>query len=197
MTPNLFLLARKIFYPRCWLSRRRLRRSHRRTADDREDVEPIRSSQSCHSYKYVPGHGWRLVRHHGLVKAGSTETESVIWCQILQRWMPQSELDDRTRRATVMRDDGILVERSFFRFDDGVTWVDCWDSQGKVKPGPWRRWCIDDDDDEPHKMRPMLKRDDPDRKPPTGEATTTDRPHGSGTRHADPVMNPLSSGIAD
>ena len=166
MTPNLFLVAQKIFYPRCWFSRRRRRRSRRRTVDESVDVGAIHS-RSCHGYKYVHGHGWCLVRHHDLVKAGSTEKESVIWCQILQRWMPQSDLDDRIRRATVIRDDGTTTERSFFRLDDGATWVDCWDSQGKIKPGPWRRWCIDNDGDDvvdPHKMRPMLKRDNPNRK---------------------------------
>jgi hypothetical protein len=53
----------------------------------------------------------------------------------------------------------VVKDSIFFRLDDGVTWVRCWDELGDFIPGPYERWCIDQ---KSGSFRKMLKGDDPD-----------------------------------
>jgi len=87
--------------------------------------------------------------------------EEVRYCRILHRYFLASELEARCRWEAVVRSEGGKAEMCrFFRLDDGVAWVLCWDEKGRFVHGPYRKWTVDR---ETGLMRPMVRGDDLER----------------------------------
>ncbi|KAI9801557.1 MAG: hypothetical protein M1825_003236 [Sarcosagium campestre] len=164
MAPNLFLLTRKAVSPHRWFC---------------STERPEASSQNCRrtehwdlpvpgTYEYIPGRGWYLIARDTDDNASEKHTlqrEHVHWCPIVQRWMLQSELRDRTRWVTAAIGDSssngggggdnesgrhqrasrtkTTTQIRVFRLDDGLTWLQCWENDGRFKQGPYQRWCLD------------------------------------------------------
>lgn len=146
MAPNLFLCMRTIFCPTYWFQRgERIPGSLHR--------EEHRDSPIPGTYRYSPGHGWRLIRRDG----SDTDEKmpmSLVYCRILHRYLFDYEMDERCQWHEVRvrnRDDGAASKSSsrrterylFFRLDDGWTWVAGWDASGKFIPGPYQKWYFD------------------------------------------------------
>jgi hypothetical protein len=72
--------------------------------------------------------------------------------------MLEDDYKARKKYGIIQNDKGKSVEVGFFRLDDGVAWVQCWDQEGTFIPGPYKLWCISQ---RTGQFRPMLKRDDP------------------------------------
>ena len=81
--------------------------------------------------------------------------EEVRYCRILHRYFLASELEARCRWGPVIRGEGNKAEICrFFRLDDGISWVLCWDSKGRFLYGPYRKYFMDQ---ETGHMRPMTR----------------------------------------
>ena len=72
--------------------------------------------------------------------------------------MLQPDYDSRKRYGKITGDNGRIKTVGFFRLDDGVAWVQCWDEVGDFIPGSYKMWCVDE---ETGRFRHMLKGDDP------------------------------------
>lgn len=83
---------------------------------------------------------------------------SVHWSRVLKRYMLEDDYKARKKYGTIQNEKGKNIEVGFFRLDDGVAWVQCWDQEGTFIPGPYKLWCISQ---RTGQFRPMLKGDDP------------------------------------
>ncbi|OAL46467.1 hypothetical protein IQ07DRAFT_614294 [Pyrenochaeta sp. DS3sAY3a] len=182
MTPNLFLATQKAFKPHKWFKSSTTQQRQPRTIEEWTTPVPGR-------YEHIPGRGWYLIAtlKDAPTDATSLETSKggpVITMETSQtkeyvkldqpirvhkskvlsgRWFLEPEYQARKKRGMVRDIDGTLSEVGFFRLDDGITWVQCWDGEGNFIPGDpkiggYKRWCIDV---KSQQFRPMLKRDDP------------------------------------
>ncbi|KAK5008703.1 hypothetical protein LTR60_005383 [Cryomyces antarcticus] len=152
MAPNLFLLTQKAFTPHHWFKR------------TKSESKPTRNIEHwdapvAGSYEYIAGRGWYLIATDAEGALEPSQRQKIIYSKVVKRNLLQPEYDSRKRRAVVKVDETAKTSRlGFFRLDDGLTWVCCWDADGKFVPGPWERWV---EDKVPGTFRKMLKGDDP------------------------------------
>jgi hypothetical protein len=176
MSPNLFLATQKLFSPHKWFRENKSQeRSLRRTEHWAKPTPGL--------YEYIPGRGWYLIaKEKEAVQESTTEattTEggpvqaaqepqtsyeklarpvSVHWSRVLKRYLLEPAYKDRKNHGVITNEKGKKIEVGFFRLDDGVAWVQCWDQHGTFIPGPYKLWCISA---RTGLFRPMLKGDDP------------------------------------
>lgn len=150
MTPNLLVATQTLFSPHKWFNRTKSERSIRKTE---QWDDPIPGS-----YEYIPGRGWYLVATDNPAER-LKEPINVKYSKVLKRYMLQPDYDGRKKYGTIMNDKGKLDNVGFFRLDDGVAWVHCWDAVGNFIPGPYQLWCLDKRTDQ---FRHMKKGDDPE-----------------------------------
>lgn len=174
MSPNLFLATQKLFSPHKWFRQSNSQeRSERRTEHWAEPTPGL--------YEYIPGRGWYLIaktkdaphdlpastENGGPVQASQDPPKeyeklsrpmSVHWSRVLKRYLLENDYKARKKYGAVSNGKGRDVEVGFFRLDDGVAWVQCWDQEGTFIPGPYKMWCISA---RTGQFRSMLKRDDP------------------------------------
>lgn len=174
MSPNLFLATQKLFSPHKWFRENKSQeRSVRKTEHWAEPTPGL--------YEYIPGRGWYLIAkvkeaahdipettaEGGPVQAAQEPPKeyeklahpvSVHWSRVLKRYMLEDTYKSRKKYGVISNDKGRNIEVGFFRLDDGVAWVQCWDQHGTFIPGPYKLWCISQ---RTGQFRPMLKGDDP------------------------------------
>ena len=174
MSPNLFLATQKLFSPHKWFrDTKSQERSVRKTEHWAEPTPGL--------YEYIPGRGWYLIAklkeaphdipettaEGGPVRAPQEPPKeyeklarpmSVHWSRVLKRYLLEDDYKARKKYGAIQNDKGRNVEVGFFRLDDGVAWVQCWDQEGTFIPGPYKLWCISQ---RTGQFRPMLKGDDP------------------------------------
>ncbi|KAF2838095.1 hypothetical protein M501DRAFT_1011748 [Patellaria atrata CBS 101060] len=158
-TPNLFVAAQTLVSPRKWFKRQTTPKSLRRSE---HWFTPVPGT-----YEYIPGRGWYLT-HPDETNDGQRLSNPipVIYSRVLKRHLLKPDYDDRKLY-------GLIVEgekpadikcktknkaEGFFRLDDDVAWVRCWDCNGEFIPGPYELWCFDK---RINRFRKMLKGDDP------------------------------------
>ena len=174
MSPNLFLATQKLFSPHKWFR------------ENKTQQRPIRKTEYWAEprpglYEYIPGRGWYLIAklkdaahdlpetkaEGGPVQAAREPPKeyeklarpiSAHWSRVLKRYMLEDDYKARKKYGAIQNDRGKTVEVGFFRLDDGVAWVQCWDQEGTFIPGPYKLWCISQ---RTGQFRPMLKGDDP------------------------------------
>ncbi len=174
MSPNLFLATQKLFSPHKWFRENKSQeRSIRKTEHWAEPKPGL--------YEYIPGRGWYLIAklkeaahdipettaEGGPVRASQEPPKeyeklarpiSAHWSRVLKRYMLEDDYKARKKYGAIQNDKGKNVEVGFFRLDDGIAWVHCWDQEGTFIPGPYKLWCISQ---RTGQFRPMLKGDDP------------------------------------
>lgn len=174
MSPNLFLATQKLFSPHKWFRQSNFQeRSKRRTEHWAEPTPGL--------YEYIPGRGWYLIAKtkeapHDLPETTAeggpvralqeppkeyeklSRPMSVHWSRVLKRYMLEDDYKARKKYGAIPNEKGRNIEVGFFRLDDGVAWVQCWDQEGTFIPGPYKMWCISQ---RTGQFRPMLKGDDP------------------------------------
>ncbi|KAH6642027.1 hypothetical protein C7974DRAFT_93956 [Boeremia exigua] len=174
MSPNLFLATQKLFSPHKWFRDNKTQeRSIRKTEHWAEPTPGL--------YEYIPGRGWYLIAkvkeaahdlpettaNGGPVQAAQDPPKeyeklsrpvSVHWSRVIKRYVLEDDYKARKRYGTIQNEKGRNTEVGFFRLDDGVAWVHCWDQEGTFIPGPYKLWCISQ---RTGQFRPMLKGDDP------------------------------------
>ncbi|KAF2087828.1 hypothetical protein K490DRAFT_65108 [Saccharata proteae CBS 121410] len=153
MAPNLLVATQTLFAPQRWFSKRRSSKPVSKT-EHWDDPTPGQ-------YEYIPGRGWYLTRPD--TEAGEPgerldKPKHVLYSRVLRRYLFDTEYQRRKLSGDIKDANGKWKEVGFFQLDDGVAWVNCWDSHGEFIPGPYERWCIDD---RTEKFRKMLKGDDP------------------------------------
>lgn len=82
----------------------------------------------------------------------------VKYSKVLKRYLLATDYDNRKTQGRIQYPDGKYRSAGFFRLDDDIAWVQCWDDEGEFIPGPYKLWCIDR---ETKGFRHMLKGDDP------------------------------------
>jgi hypothetical protein len=178
MTPNLFLATQKVFSPHKWF---RTPKSDRPTRVTEYWITPEPGQ-----YEYIPGRGWFLTATSkgelpDVVEfksadgnpTSSTTTSSpqeftnlpkpipVHRSRVLGRYLLDADYKDRKRTAQMTNERGKRVQVGFFRLDNGVAWVHCWDEHGGFISGGetgYKLWCIDATTGQ---FRHMKKGDDP------------------------------------
>ncbi|KAJ4323671.1 hypothetical protein N0V94_001730 [Neodidymelliopsis sp. IMI 364377] len=175
MSPNLFLATQKLFSPHKWFrDTKSQERSLRKTEHWADGPIPG-------LYEYIPGRGWYLIAtlkdapndipettaEGGPVQAPQAAPKEynkldrpiqAHWSRVLKRYMLEHDYKARKKYGTIQNDRGKNVEVGFFRLDDGVAWVQCWDQEGTFIPGPYKLWCISE---RTGQFRHMKKGDDP------------------------------------
>lgn len=176
MTPNLFVATQKVFQPHKWFKKQN-EKPQRRTEHWESPVPGV--------YEYIPGRGWYLVatyKEHGadeiteiVPKDGGpvgaivvnekketvpvTSPVPVRYSKVLKKYLLNPDYEIRKKYGVIENSRGRMVQVGFFRLDDGVAWVNCWDEEGEFIPGPYKLWCIDARTD---RFRHMLRADDPE-----------------------------------
>ncbi|KAF2995671.1 hypothetical protein E8E13_002392 [Curvularia kusanoi] len=170
MSPNLFLATQKLFSPHKWFRDNKLQeRSIRKTEHWSEPTPGL--------YEYIPGRGWYLIAEETSPTQPATTSEGgpvqaapepsyerlavpifVHWSRVLKRYMLEPTYKDRKKHGIIQNAKGKNIEVGFFRLDNGVAWVQCWDQHGTFIPGPYKLWCISQ---RTGLFRPMLRGDDP------------------------------------
>jgi hypothetical protein len=178
MTPNLLLATQTLFSPHKWFNRQKSERPTRKTEHWDSPVPGI--------YEYIPGRGWYLVATDkdapaqagengkgsgdrarptskesngaGVETIRMTQPVQVKYSKVLKRYLLAPDYEMRKKYGDVQDFRGKWYTAGFFRLDDGIAWVECWDEDGEFIPGPYKLWCIDQ---QTGKFRHMLRGDDP------------------------------------
>jgi hypothetical protein len=175
MTPNLLVATQTLFSPHKWFKRQQSERPTRKTEHWDSPVPGY--------YEYIPGRGWYLVATDnfetdpdsqateggpvGTLPMKPTRPKDIIrmaqpvavkYSKVLKRYLLDPDYRIRKRHGEIKDSRGKAVQVGFFRLDDGIAWVQCWDAEGEFVPGPYKLWCIDAATD---KFRHMLRKDDP------------------------------------
>jgi hypothetical protein len=151
MTPNLLVATQTLFSPHKWFVRRTSEKQRRKTEHWEHPV--------AGTYEYIPGRGWYLVATD-CPNERVAQPIHVNYSKVLKRYMLKPDFDSRKRHGNIKDEkSGKLKNVCFFRLDDAVAWVQCWDDVGVFIQGPYKMWCIDK---ETGQFRHMLKGDDPD-----------------------------------
>ncbi|PSN66014.1 hypothetical protein BS50DRAFT_404187 [Corynespora cassiicola Philippines] len=177
MTPNLFVATQTLFQPQKWFKSSRSERPKRKTEHWDSPVPGI--------YEHIPGRGWYLIatdkdtpaghdgsktQDGGPVEAVDTEKPKVKeivkmsppvpvrYSKVLKRYLLAPDYEIRKKYGKIDDGRGKQIDVGFFRLDDGIAWVQCWDEEGEFIPGPYKLWCIDPGT---KAFRHMLKGDDP------------------------------------
>lgn len=176
MTPNLLTATQALFSPHRWFKSQKSERPTRKTEHWDTPVPGY--------YEYIPGRGWYLVATDKDVDPNATSTEggpvatlkppkpkdtvrmtqpvAVKYSKVLKRNLLSPDYEMRKRYGEIKDFRGKSSTVGFFRLDDGIAWVQCWDSDGEFVPGPYKLWCIDARTDT---FRHMLRKDHPDYQP--------------------------------
>ena len=139
-------------------------------------------------YRHVPGSGWYLIQLDSdpaepkqpdrvlfcaPLDRGILESDYKVRCikarlpkgcrpALSRPSSPSSKRSSRVSPVTSRNSSAVREseqpEVSFVRHDDGFTWLNDKDAEGKPTRGPWQRFCFDHKKGE---MRVMLKGDDP------------------------------------
>jgi hypothetical protein len=177
MTPNLFLATQTLFSPHKWFKSQKGERPMRQQDHWDSPVPGI--------YEYIPGRGWYLIAtdkdpQNVFTKDGPEDQSKraskdttidpnqetikvtppiqVKYSKVLKRYLLAPDYEMRKRHGRVLGSNGKSYTAGFFRLDDGIAWVECWDQDGEFIPGPYKLWCIDQ---ATGNFRHMLKGDDP------------------------------------
>jgi hypothetical protein len=180
MTPNLFLATQTLFSPHKWFKSREGERPKRRNEHWDSPIPGI--------YEYIPGRGWYLiatdkeatnpVQQQDAPNPGEnarptskdsqqgkaretikmTPPVQVKYSKVLKRYLLAPDYEMRKKHGRIQDSRGRWYTAGFFRLDDGIAWVECWDEEGEFIPGPYKLWCIDQ---QTGNFRHMLKGDDP------------------------------------
>lgn len=176
MTPNLFVATQTLFSPHKWFNKNRSERPKRKSEHWDSPIPGI--------YEYIPGRGWYLIATDkdvapepidevdpkeggpvGSVEEKPKETIQmsppvpVRYSKVLKRYLLSPDYEMRKKYGKIKDSRGKMVQVGFFRLDDGVAWVNCWDEEGDFIPGPYKLWCIDHRSEQ---FRHMLRGDDPE-----------------------------------
>ncbi|KAF2126426.1 hypothetical protein P153DRAFT_259480, partial [Dothidotthia symphoricarpi CBS 119687] len=176
MAPNLFVVTQTLFSPQKWFRTSKSERSARKT-------EYWENGPVPGLYEYIPGRGWYLIAtlrdvptemaspkiaEGGPVQpAVVSQTKEYVkldrpiqthWSRVLKRYLLESEYKVRKANGIIQNSRGKNIDVGFFRLDDGVAWVHCWDEHGEFISGPYKLWCIDT---ATNQFRHMRKGDDP------------------------------------
>lgn len=154
MSPNLLYSARSSFNrqrgSRPWMIRRDLNHEHGiRT----RTLTPVSGS-----YTHVPGRGVFLTaidRADGLQDSVQPPRQ-VEYSKVLHRYLFEDEYVARKRQGKFhyWTDGDVTV--GFFRLDDGVSYINCFDHKGWFVGGPYRLYCLGESTG---RFRPMQKSD--------------------------------------
>ncbi|KAF2466107.1 uncharacterized protein BDR25DRAFT_336659 [Lindgomyces ingoldianus] len=161
MTPNLFLATQTLFSPHKWFK-------------TTKHTRPVRTTEHWSSpvpglYEYIPGRGWYLIATDKspadskapdgtLDTVKMTQPVQVKYSKVLKKHLLAPDYEMRKRHGRVKDANGKSEEAGFFRLDDGIAWVKCWDENGEFIPGPYKLWTIDKTTGV---FRHMVKGDDP------------------------------------
>lgn len=136
MAPNLFVCLRTVFCPIYWFQHGD--RINGNISRDEHWDSPVPGT-----YRYIPGHGWHLVRRDDNLPDEKLPLP-VVYCRILHRHLFEDDMDDRCQWHSVTSYGGAKSETFlFFRLDDGRTWVAGWDEKRRFIPGPYPKWAFD------------------------------------------------------
>lgn len=196
MTPNLFVATQTLFSPHRWFKRQQSERPTRKT--EHWDL-PVPGY-----YEYIPGRGWYLVATDkdassdvdlatgggpvGTLPMRPTRPKDIIriaqpvavkYSKVLKRYLLDPDYRMRKRYGHIKDARGKSVQVGFFRLDDGIAWVQCWDEEGEFVPGPYKLWCVDT---ATNKFRHMLRKDDPDFVPSRANSRANSFERDSNTR---------------
>lgn len=152
MSPNLFVALKTLGHPETWF--------REKPASAPISLIQQRSTPIPGIYKHISS-GWFLIARESTpgskVFTNKLDTPlPVIYSQVLKRWLFEDEFVARQRKGRIEGEPKWHKGDGFFRLDDGVSWVHCFDSEEGFIPGPWRRYCFDRETD---RFRPMLKGD--------------------------------------
>jgi hypothetical protein len=170
MTPNLLVATQTLFSPHKWFKpSNKVERPKRKHEHWDAPIPGI--------YEYIPGRGWYLVATDKIVATNSshdindpkrnnviretvqmTQPIQVKYSKVLKEYLLAPDYEMRKRHGKVQNERGRWYDAGFFRLNDGVAWVECWDEEGEFIPGPYKLWCIDQ---RTGNFRHMLKGDDP------------------------------------
>lgn len=180
MTPNLFVATQTLFSPHKWFKNQKSERPSRKTEHWESPIPGI--------YEYIPGRGWYLIATDKEPSAGvgsdapaaedqatptpkdpnpngleretirMTQPVQVTYSKVLKRYLLAPDYEMRKKYGKIPDSQGKFYTAGFFRLDDGIAWVECWDDHGQFIPGPYKLWCLDQNTG---KFRHMLKGDDP------------------------------------
>ncbi|KAI9718437.1 MAG: hypothetical protein M1812_004158 [Candelaria pacifica] len=153
MAPNLFVGIRTLFTPQTWFCHKSCNKRSPSVGRLEHWDSPIPGT-----YEYIPGRGWYLIATDS--PSSMKKRQPVSYCQITKTWVLQSDFEERSQFAVVDIASGKHKRMGFYRLDDGIAYVMCWNGEGAFLPGPWERWCLDK---ETRKFRRMLIADDPNR----------------------------------
>ena len=208
MTPNLFLATQKVFQPHKWF---RTTKSERPTR-----VTEYWATPAPGQYEYIPGRGWYLIAKlkdlpADLIELAGSEGDPVLPAsspqrefvklqkpipvhrsRVLGRYLLEDDYKNRKRTTEIKNEQGKRVQAGFFRLDNGVAWVHCWDDDGIFIPGGktgYKLWCIDAATDQ---FRHMRKGDDPN----FVRSRNTSRERDPDSRSEDSVSTAFRSGPA-
>ncbi|PVI02407.1 hypothetical protein DM02DRAFT_493233, partial [Periconia macrospinosa] len=175
MTPNLFVATQTLFQPHKWFRQSKAEKSLRKTERWNEPVPGV--------YEYIPGRGWYLIEKDKLHatdkdandgpkdggpvlpigEVGTIKMQppiAVRYSKVLKRYLLAPEYEARKRYGDIKNSRGTkLLHVGFFRLDDEISWVNCWDENGEFVPGPYRLWFFDT---KTGQFRHMLRGDDPE-----------------------------------
>lgn len=185
MTPNLFLATQTLFSPHKWFkSREGVERPKRRQEHWDSPVPGIYEYIPGRGWYLVAtdketGHA-NTNQHNGpdpkekeqarptsKASQSTTETRETVkmtppiparYSKVLKRYLLAPDYEMRKRHGRIQDSRGRYYTAGFFRLDDGIAWVQCWDEEGEFIPGPYKLWCIDQ---QTGNFRHMLKGDDP------------------------------------
>jgi len=151
MAPNLFVAVKTMCHPETWFREKPSR--------DLSLVQ-VRHEPVPGIYKYI-GNNWCLIRREAVsgTKIFDADVEppvAVVYSKVLKRWIFEEDFIARQRKGYVEGHPHWRGQAGFFRLDDGISWVHCFDNEGEFIPGPYKRYCFDK---ETEKFRVMLKGD--------------------------------------
>ncbi|KAF1989960.1 hypothetical protein K402DRAFT_244336 [Aulographum hederae CBS 113979] len=157
MAPNPFLLLKLACSPHKWFTK--TKKVPKEVPREEHWTVPTPGT-----YRFVPGRGWFLVATDSPDPNGKSlvlaTPEHVKQSLLLGRYMLASEYNARKRTAPMTCEDGRRRTVTWFRLDDGVSWVNLWDCYGDFIEGPYDLWCVDGETGD---FRKMKKSDDPTR----------------------------------
>jgi len=154
MSPNPLVLVKKLAAPHRWFSARPANTDKEEYQTSKHHSEPIPGW-----YEHRKGRGWFLTAKDEDDGKPLEKPLAVRYSKALKRWMLESEYEARKRQAYVEGPDGKKVGVTFFRCDNGIAWIKCWNEDGEFISGPYEQWCIDE---KTGKFRKMLRGDCPD-----------------------------------
>lgn len=125
MSPNPYILLRNLFTPQRWFKP--------------GSASPVGYTEHLQTpipgnYEYKPGRGWYLVSVDNEDENTPRLPAQVIYCRLFGRFMFQDEYESRKKFGRAKDMEGNEKIGVFFRLDDGLTWVHCWDQTGKFAP---------------------------------------------------------------